>query len=52
VWLLNISHGFVPVVMEAAGAREVALRIGQPIVEREDRGIELVSASFTVTWAR
>lgn len=51
LWLMNVAHGFIPVVLERAGARHIELRIGQGIVEGEQQGIELVRSSFAVSWA-
>ncbi len=50
VWLLNVAHGFVPVVMEAAGARGIELQIGAREPDREEQGVLLYRTSFVVTW--
>lgn len=50
VWTLNIAYGFVPVLMEAAGAREIDLQIGAREPEGEQQGVMLVRSSFVVSW--
>lgn len=50
VWLMNVAHGFIPVVMEQAGARNVEVRIGQPMPESAERGVTVVRSSVVVTW--
>ena len=50
LWMTSIAHGFVPVVMEKAGARDVQVRI-KPFQDPEvEHGITLVTAAFEVTW--
>jgi hypothetical protein len=49
-WIVNIAHGFLPVVMEAAGARDVDLQIGAREPDQEERGVLLYRSSFVVTW--
>ena len=50
IWLMNVAYGFVPVVMENAGARGVELVIRPGELEREERGMALMRSSFVVTW--
>ncbi len=51
VWLMNVAHGFVPVVMEGAGARSVDIQIRLGEQEGEERGVALMRPSFLVTWS-
>jgi hypothetical protein len=50
VWLMNVAYGFVPVVMESAGARDVQIAIHMGELEREQGGVALMRSSFAVTW--
>ncbi len=50
VWLMNVAYGFIPVVLESAGARDVAVVIKPSEPEREVQGIPLVRSAFVVTW--
>ena len=52
VWLINIAKGFMPVVMESAGARDVEVKIMPPTEEGLDRGVMLQSVPFAITWTR
>jgi hypothetical protein len=47
---MNIAHGFIPVVMESAGAKNIHIQIGQSEIERDHHGIPLMRSSFVVTW--
>jgi hypothetical protein len=49
-WIMNVTHGFVPVVMASAGARDVTIEIGLVEVEREQQGVDLMKGSFVVRW--
>jgi len=49
-WLTNITHGFIPVVLAAAGARNVELRVRNPTETRIEHGVQLVDISFEVRW--
>jgi len=50
VWVLNIAHGFVPEVMETAGARAVDLQVGAWESEGVEHGMTMVRSPFVVTW--
>jgi hypothetical protein len=51
VWLFNVAHGFVPVVLESAGAKNIHFAIHQGMPDRTDEhGTTLFKSSFTVTW--
>ncbi len=50
VWSASVAHGFLPVVLEAAGARDVDVRMGPREPEREERGVMLYRSSFVVSW--
>jgi hypothetical protein len=49
-WIINVTRGFLPVVMESAGARDVTIEVGLAEVEREQQGIDLMKGSFVVRW--
>lgn len=49
-WLTHISQGFIPVVMEQAGARDVSIAIRAPIDSGVAHGVTLVTVSFEVSW--
>lgn len=51
LWLMNVAHGFMPVVMKAAGARDVALKVGQATTDSHRHGVEMLRATFTITWS-
>lgn len=51
LWMTSVAHGFVPVVMEKAGARNVSVRIRPPTDPTVEHGITLVTASFEVGWS-
>lgn len=51
VWLINVGHGFMPVVMEHAGAHNVEVRVIPGAPEGEEHGIALMRLTFTITWA-
>jgi hypothetical protein len=50
LWLTSVAHGFVPVVIEKAGGRDVSLRIKPFTNPTVEQGVTLVTASFEVTW--
>jgi len=50
IWLMNVAYGFVPVVMENAGARGVELVIRPGELEREERGMAWRRSWLVVTW--
>ncbi len=49
-WLTNIAHGFIPVVLEKAGARRVDMRVRNPTETHVEHGVQLVDVSFDVRW--
>jgi hypothetical protein len=50
VWLTSVAHGFVPVVMKHAGARDVTVRIKPQTDPTTVHGVTVVSASFEIRW--
>lgn len=51
LWVANAAQGFIPVVMSAAGARDVDVKLGPPEPDRREHGIMLYRASFEVHWS-
>jgi hypothetical protein len=50
IWLTSIAHGFVPVVIGRAGARDISIQIRPPTDSSVAHGVTLVTTSFEVTW--
>jgi hypothetical protein len=50
VWLSAIGEGFVPVLMEAAGAKEVAVLIHPFATDGRVQGMETLTTRFSVSW--
>jgi hypothetical protein len=50
LWLTNIAQGFIPVVLEQAGARNVSLAIRAPLDSGVEHGVTVVTVSFEVRW--
>lgn len=51
LWLMNVAHGFMPIVMKAAGARDVRLVVGPATVDGRRHGIDLLRATLTLEWS-
>lgn len=49
-WLGAVAEGFIPHVMTAAGAKEVAVIVHPFTSDGEAHGMELLAARFSVTW--
>ena len=50
LWLMNVAHGFMPIVMKAAGARDATLQLGQAMTDGRRHGVAMLRATFTITW--
>lgn len=50
-WMHAIAEGFVPVLLEAAGAKDVAMVFRPFSVEGRSAGVDLIHARFSVTWS-
>jgi hypothetical protein len=51
-WYVAVVHGFLPCVLECAGARDVRVAWSPPEPEGKDAGgFEMVALRFTINWA-